>query len=331
MSALHLFVGEEDLLIEEGVAALVEEVLPPENRPLNLDVLDAEGVPVGEIIARLDTLPFFGDRRVVVVKHLHAFSTEGQRAMEEFLARGAPPTVAIFTASALDRRTRLFKAIQQHGTIHACDPLRDRDAPAWVLRAARGAGKRMGPQAAGALVAAVGTGLRMLRLEVEKLAAYVGERPEITADDVRAIASRLSETKFWTLTDAIGDRDAGRAIQALEELMQTDHPLPVLATITGHFRWLAKVKAVGARDEAEVAAALDLHRFRASKLLGQARRYRAGDFPEIFALLEETDRAIKSTGQPVLALETLVLRLCGEAAASVPAGGTRRPWPAGGG
>ncbi len=336
MSALHLFVGEEDLRIDEGVAALIEEMLPPEDRALNLDVLDAAETDVGEIVTRLDTLPFFGDRRVVVVKRLDELTAAGQEAMEAYLSRGAPPTVAIFTASALDRRTRLFKVIQQHGEIHPCDPLREKDAPAWVVQVARRAGKKMGPPAADALVKAAGTGLRVLQLEVQKLAAYAGDRQEITGADVAAMASHLSETKFWTLTDAIGQRAARPAMQALEELLQTEHPLPVLATIAGHVRWLARISALRARDAAGVAAALKLHPFRAGKLLAQARRYRREDFPEIFGLLEEADRAIKSTGQPALALEMLVLQLCGEpgavaAGAPVTAGAATRRRPAGGG
>jgi len=335
VSGLHLFVGEEDLRIEEGVAALIEEVLPAEDRALNLDVLDAAEAEVGEIITRLDTLPFFGDRRVVVVKRLDALGGGGAEAMEAYLARGAPPTVAILTASAIDRRTRLFKVIQQHGTIHPCDPLREREVARRVMEEAKRAGKRMGPQAADKLVTMAGTGLRVLRLEVQKLAAYVGERPDISVVDVEAMATTLSETKFWTLTDAIGQREVGPAMQALEELLQAEHPLLLLATIAGHCRWLAKISALRARDAAGVAAALTLHPFRAGKLLEQARRYGSGAFPEIFALLEEADRAIKSTGQPGLALETLVLRLCGDpaalAAGAAGASGAAMRRPAGGG
>ena len=66
MTTLHLFVGEEDLLIEEGVDALIAQTLPPESRALNLDVVNAGSTPVADLITRLDTLPFFGDRRVVV-------------------------------------------------------------------------------------------------------------------------------------------------------------------------------------------------------------------------------------------------------------------------
>lgn len=311
MTTLHLFVGEEDLLIEEGVDALIAQTLPPESRALNLDVVNAGSTPVADLITRLDTLPFFGDRRVVVVKDLDALSADGQRELEAYLARGLPPTVVILTAEGLDRRSRLFKVIQQHGAIHPCDATGWRQAPGWVEQAASRNGKRITPQAAQMLVSLTGVGLRTLGLEVEKLAAYVGERAEITEEDVDAVASRLSEASVFALTDAVGERHAGRAMQALRALLQSEHPLPVLGMIAGHFRRLVRTKATGARSETDLARAIGVHPYAARKLFAQARHYRLGDFPGIFAALEETDRAVKSTGQPELALETLVVRLCG--------------------
>ncbi|MDQ7850538.1 MAG: DNA polymerase III subunit delta [Armatimonadota bacterium] len=310
MSALHLFLGEEDLLVEERVRALIDRLLPPQDRALNLDVVDAATTPAVEITTRLDTLPFFGAQRVVLIRHLDELPEEDLRILEEYLARGLPPAVAIFTARALDRRGRLFRTFQKQGTIHPCDPLSPRDAPAWVVRAAAALGKRMGPQAAGALVALAGTHLRTLALEVEKLAAYVGERQEITAEDVEAVASRLAETSVFALTDAIGERNPRKALQALEALLQTEHPLSVLALIAGQYRRLARAVAAGARSETELAEAINVHPYAARKLLAAARHYRAEDFAQIFVQLEDADRAIKSTGRPELALEMLVVGLC---------------------
>ena len=324
MSSLHLFVGEEDLLMEEGVNKLIDETLPRENRDLNFDVVDAAATAPGEITTRLDTLPFFGDRRVVLVKNLDELSADEQRVIEEYLNRGLPPTVAIFTARNVDRRSRLFKAFQKQGTVHPCDPRSAREAPTWAEGCAARLGKRIRPEAAGELVTLVGTGLRTLGLEVEKLAAYVGDRGEITVEDVEAVASRLTETSVFALTDAIGERNARKALQALESLLQTEHPLPVLGMIAGQYRRLARTVASGAPTEAALAAAIGVHPYAARKLLAGSRHYRASDFPEIFARLEEADRAIKSTGQPELALETLVVRLCGSPAASRPAAGKVR-------
>ncbi len=296
--------------MEEGVRTLVDHYLPAEARALNFDTVEAAATPVGEIITRLDTLPFFGDRRVVLVKGLDEMAALAQQAMEEYLSHGLPPAVAIFTAESLDRRSRLFRAFQKQGQIHPCVPPRGREASEWARRYASRLRKKMGPPAAQDLVSLVGTGLRTLALEVDKLAAYSGDRPEITPEDVNAIASRLTETTVFALTDAVGGRDAGAALQALEGILQEEHPLVVLAMIATHYRKLARTLVSGARTAEELVQVIGGHPYPAQKLLGQAGHYRAEDIPRIFAALEETDRAIKSTGQPELALETMVVRLC---------------------
>lgn len=306
---VHLFVGEEDLLVEEGVRALVDAALAPDERTLNLDVLEAAETSLPDLLARLDTLPFFGALRVVVVRDLDTLPPDAQRALADYLERGTPPVLAIFTARALDRRGRLFRALQAAGRIHPCDPLTWREVPAWLTREAARMGKRLTPGAVEALAAGSGAGLRALRLELEKLAAYVDDRPQITEEDVRAVGALESDPRLFALADAIGERHVRRATQLLQGILAREHPLPVLGMIARQFRLLVRAREAG-RSQAAVARAAGVTPYVAGKLLRQVTRYGAEDFPAIFALLEEADRAIKSTGQPELALETLVVQLC---------------------
>jgi DNA polymerase-3 subunit delta len=203
--------------------------------------------------------------------------------------------------------------LQKSAVVHPCDPIPSREAPQWVRREAEQVGKRISAEASQLLVELAGVGLRTLRLEVGKLAAYVGERSEITPADVEAVASRLSEAGAFALSDALGERNLGKAMTALRDILERDHPLPVLGMIAGHFRRLLEAKATGATRESDLARALSMHPYRARKILGQMNRYCLSEFPGIFEALEEADREIKSTGRPEMALETLVVRLCGPA------------------
>jgi DNA polymerase-3 subunit delta len=244
-----------------------------------------------------------------VVRDLDTLPPDAQRALADYLERGTPPVLAIFTARALDRRGRLFRALQAAGRIHPCDPLTWREVPAWLTREAARMGKRLTPGAVEALAAGSGAGLRALRLELEKLAAYVDDRPQITEEDVRAVGALESDPRLFALADAIGERHVRRATQLLQGILAREHPLPVLGMIARQFRLLVRAREAG-RSQAAVARAAGVTPYVAGKLLRQVTRYGAEDFPAIFALLEEADRAIKSTGQPELALETLVVQLC---------------------
>lgn len=310
-----LIVGEEDFLGEQALARLVDELLPPEDRALNLDVLDG-ATPAAELLTRLDTAPFFGPCRVVVVRRLEAMRDADQEALVAYLERGDSPTAAIFVARELDRRRRLYLTFRRVGTVVECRPMPPRERPAWVTGRFAAFGKRPAPGAAESLVALAGGSLRDLDHEVAKVVAYVGDRPQVTAADVEAIVSRLGEASIFTLVDAVGSGDASGALRALHDNLATHEPLQVLFMIARQFRLIARAHAEVAKGRGSVPLAerLGVHPFVARKISEQARGYRADQFPGIFEALERSDRAIKSGSAPRLVLETLIVRLAGEVA-----------------
>lgn len=306
-----LIIGEEEFLAEEALARVVDRLLPPEERALNLDVLDAS-TPIQELLVRLQTAPFFGPRRVVVVRRLEAMRDAEQEQLAAYLdGSDDAPTAAVFVARELDRRRRLFQVLKRRAEIIACRPLSPRDLPGWVADRFRAAGKRVAPGAAAHLVALAGGGLRDLAHEVDKVVAYVGDRPVVTPADVAAIASRLGEASIFTLVDAVGSGQMAAALRALHDILTTHEPLQVLFMIARQFRLILRAhRLAGHTDPQATADRLGVPPFVARKVTEQARRFRAGQFPGIFAMLEEADRAIKSGSPARLVLETLIVRLC---------------------
>lgn len=310
-----LIVGEEEYLAEQTLARLLDEALPPADRQLNLDVLDG-AAPIGELLTRLDTAPFFGPRRVVVVRRLEAMREADHEAFISYLERGDSPTTGIFVAREIDRRRRLFLAFKRVGSVIECRPIPPRDRPAWVAALFVAAGKRPARGAAEALVATSGGSLRDLYHEVAKVAAYVGDRQKVTTADVEAIASRLGEASIFALVDAVGGGDAAGALRALHDNLATHEPLQVLFMIARQFRLIVRANAAAAKgcSSGGLADLLRVPPFVARKIAEQARGYRKDHLAGIFGELEAADRAIKSGSAPRLVLETLIVRLAGRRA-----------------
>lgn len=310
-SAPALIIGEEDFLADSKVREQVNAALSPEDQRLNLDVLDG-AMPVADLLIRLDTAPFFGPNRVVVVRRLEAMREADHDALIAYLERGDSPTIGIFVARDLDRRRRLFLTFKRLGKVIEVRPLPPRDLPGWVAQRFAAAGKRPAPGAAESLVALAGGSLRDLDHEVEKVVAYVGDRSQITRADVEAIATRVGDASIFTLVDAVGGGDAAGSLRALHDILSTHEPLQVLFMVARQFRLILRAHTLGGRHGAgALAERLGVHPFVARKVVQQARGYRTDQFPGIFAALEAADRAIKTGTPPRLVLETLFVRLCG--------------------
>lgn len=306
-----LVIGEEDYLAERQLEHLVGEFLSSTDRALNLDVVDG-GAPVAELLTRLDTAPFFGPRRVVVVKRLEAMREADHEALVGYLERGDSPTIGLFVAKDLDRRRRLFLVFKRLGRIVECRPPAPRERPAWVMDRFAAHGKQASQGVAERLVALAGGSLRELENEVAKVSAYVGDSPHVTASDVEAIASRLGEASIFRLVDALGMRDASGAVVALSEILSTHEPLWVLFMVARQYRLIGRANSLAAQrvPSGALPERLGVHPFVARKVADQARRYRPGQFPQIFEALEGAERSIKTGMPPRLVLEALFVRLC---------------------
>src|SRR2546428_3026699 len=92
---VYLLHGEEDLLIDQALAALLDRLMPAEERDLNLDVLRAGEIALPDLVTRLDTLPFFGRRRGGRVKDPAAWKAPEQRRPAADPGQGPPPPAPI--------------------------------------------------------------------------------------------------------------------------------------------------------------------------------------------------------------------------------------------
>lgn len=311
-SQVYLLLGEEDWLIDRALGELLDQLIPEAERDLNLDNVRAEELDLTDLITRLDTLPFFGQRRVVVVKNADAWKAADQERLAGYLEQGPPPSALILVASALDRRRKLYTAIKKVGAIQEFPRLAMRQLPAWIQDRVRREGRKIDPDAVEALIALVGPSLRQLSLEMEKLFAFTDGRERITRADVEVAVSRSSESTIFMLVDAIGERRASQALRALSDILKEEAPPYVLFMIARQFRLLMRASLAGAgkRTMAGLQEVLGVPPFVARKIMEQVKNFPPEAFPEIFARLLETDRAIKTMGQDRLALETLIASLC---------------------
>src|SRR5215471_78586 len=103
---IYLLLGEEDLRAAAALHALLQEVVPEDQRALNLDAVDAGGVPIQDVITRCETLPFLGACRAVVlnIRNPETWRAADQDALAAYLSQGPPPSVVIVVAPRLDQR-----------------------------------------------------------------------------------------------------------------------------------------------------------------------------------------------------------------------------------
>jgi len=176
------------------------------------------------------------------------------RLLQEAIEKGFPKyNHLIITTDMVDKRRGLFKTISSNGMVIDCsvpkgDRRADRIAQESVLAEKmnsilRKSKKTMDQAAYMALYDMTGFDLRTFTNNLEKLISYVGERNEITTEDIESVLKRTKKDPIYELTNALADRNAQWALFFLDSLMASGlHPLQVLTALTNQVRKLLMVK-----------------------------------------------------------------------------------------
>jgi len=266
--SIHLIGGADEFTIKETAAKLAAELAPKGAGEFGIEIIEGDAGNqdealriIGRLREALDTVGLFGGgEKLVWLKNTNLLAdnqTTRAEAVKDALAgfsdhlkRGLPDGVTLLiSAIGCDRRKTLYKTIEKAGAVQFFEALEegkggsDEEIEAFIQSKLRTGGKTIVPDAVQAFRELVAPTLREIANELEKLFLYVGQRREITKDDVRAICSATRQAVIWELTDALGARRVSRAIAALENLLDAgESPIGVLMMLAGQFRLMLLAK-----------------------------------------------------------------------------------------
>ncbi|HEX9705911.1 MAG TPA: DNA polymerase III subunit delta [Gemmatimonadales bacterium] len=210
--------GDEDVLKDEAIRALLDVALEPGARDFNLDQrsapdMDAEGMHV-----LLNTPPLLAARRVVVLRNAGGLRKKSKARDEllRYLSRPSASTVLIVVQAAGEDAEPDLAA---RGTAVRIDRLPPERVTRWIGHHARSLGLTLEPAAAELLVAVGGDDLSFLSRELEKLAGLADQGPVGAAQVAGLVGVRHGET-VHDLVDATLDRDVSRAARLVEPVLE---------------------------------------------------------------------------------------------------------------
>ncbi|MEM7383472.1 MAG: DNA polymerase III subunit delta [Verrucomicrobiota bacterium] len=191
---------------------------------------------VGETLQALQTLPFFGGRKIVWLKAANFFgdSVTGNskttlsaiEGLTELLKSGLSKEVQfVLSATDIDKRRAFYKQFSAVANVSIFDkPDLGRDGweeavMPYVSKRARSLGLQMNPEALEFFVILVGEDTRQINNELDKLDTFMGERREVAVEDIRQIVSLNRGGVVFEISNAIARRDLPRALDLVEHLL----------------------------------------------------------------------------------------------------------------
>jgi DNA polymerase III subunit delta len=239
---VYVLLGDEDFLKRHVREAINSLVLGEIEHDLAVSPFGGEKLDFATVRDELDTLPFIGPARVVVVEGADPFVTNCRESLEKYVAKPSKVGVLILDVKTFPETTKLAKALPDASKI-VCKAPAPNKLPDWCVGWAKTKlGKKLDPDAAHFLVELVGPQMGLLAQELDKLSVSIGTAPAITHETIDTYVGRSRSANVFHILDAIGENNAAKAFQLLTELFdEGEDPFGIAGVLGSQLRKLATV------------------------------------------------------------------------------------------
>ena len=294
---IFLFYGEERYLKEFYLGKLKEAIPDGGFAEFNHVFLDGKSLTFDQVDDAVESFPVMSDRKLVCIKDSGAFKAPGEEVKQYWMQRlkTIPQEVTlVFDETEVDKRSATYKAAAKAGLAVEFSYMKEYDLVNWVERAAMRAKKRITKENAQYFVSICDEGLSTLSQELDKLLNYCGE--EILRSDIEKVVSKSVGVKVFELTEQMMAKDAGKALQVLNDLKTAKEPVfKLLYLLFSTFDKMLRCKLMLAEGAgfAEVAEQAGIAGFLVQKYAAGAKRFGEAYLVERLLRICEIDLAIK--------------------------------------
>ena len=271
---IYLLYGEEAYLKKQYKDRFMKAMLP-EGDTMNLAYYEGKNTNPKEIIDLAETLPFFAERRLIVLENTGFFKNASPE-LAEYVKQMPETTYMIFVEEEVDKRGKLYKAVKDRGHIVELTRQDERTLVRWILGMAKKEGKQMNESSAAYLLAKVGNDMENVQKELEKLFCYTMHRAEITRNDIDEVCVTQISNHIFDMVDAVAGKNQRKALNYYYDLLALkEPPMRILFLLTRQFRILMEVKELESLGYApkEIASKVGIMPFLVGKYRAQAKTF----------------------------------------------------------
>ncbi|MCD6307813.1 MAG: DNA polymerase III subunit delta [Candidatus Latescibacteria bacterium] len=286
----------EEFQRSERLAEILEATVERATRDFNLDIFTPETISQESFSSLLLTFPMMAERRVIVLRDFDTFRPEIRKKVSGAV-RDTPDTTLVIVEG--EKASLSPKPPAKMLRVESFKPIYENRLPPWVQARFSRRGKRVQREAVALLINNMGTVLRELDSEIEKITVAVGDREQVTGEDVSRIVGAFRRDTVWNFQNAVGLGDFDTAARILTSLLESEknresYYIGSLAThIVKVADFNSRVKNGVPRAEAMKSVVANSWFWQLNRMDEQSRRITPSVARRILEILAETDSKMK--------------------------------------
>lgn len=292
---VYLLYGEEDYLLKQYRDRLKKAIAGDDM--MNYTYYEGRATDIPALIENAETLPFFAERRLIVMENSGLFKSGDGGELSDYLKEAPDTTYFVFAEAEVDKRSRLYKTCGQMGVIVEFKRQDDMTLKRWVAMLLKRDGKKMTERDIEHFLSLTGNDMVNIKNELEKLICYTGDREIVTAKDADTITTRQLENHIFDMVSAMGNRQQDKALKLYYELLSLkEAPLGILRLIVRQFNLLLQTRELMGlnKNKYDIGERIGLPHFIADKYMAQARRFDVERLKEALLQCADAEFDVKS-------------------------------------
>lgn len=291
---LYFLYGDEAYLRKQYKDMLKKAIVGDDD--MNYSYYEGKDINIRALIDQAETLPFFADRRLIIIENSGLFKSEGEE-LAEYLKEAPTSTYFVISEAEVDKRSKLYKTCTSIGMAVEMKSPDEMTLKKWVNKLFTDAGKKMTERDIEYFLEMTGEDMTNIKNEVEKLICYAGDKDIITAADADEIVTKQINNHIFEMVEAIGNRNQKKALDLYYELLTLrEPPFRILSLIARQFNLLLQTKELLLNNvgNAQIVEKIKVPPFAVKKYIYEAKQF---DMPSLKKALEacvKADEDIKS-------------------------------------
>ena len=247
LASCYLILGTEKFLQDQVRTEIVKKIQLEGEDDLNFLSFDMENASLDEVVAEAETLPFFGDQRLVFVENPYFLTGEkvnngieqNTDLLTAYLKEPLESTVLVFFApyEKLDERKKVTKQLKKTAIIINVQQLNEKEVRQYLMNTLENSSIKMERSAIDVFLRLTDLDLSKMMRELQKLVLYGQNQQQITVREVEELVPKTLEHNIFDMTQYILKGKTEQALRLYEDLvMQGEETIKINAILLSQLR-----------------------------------------------------------------------------------------------
>lgn len=268
--------GEEDFFIDKVMDYAEHHILSESEAGFNLMVFYGKDADWTQVVNACKRYPMFSERQVVLLKEAQQMRDIDK--LESYVDHPMPSTVFVvsYKDKKVDGRSKLAKLLKSKGELLTTKKMYDNQLPDWVNDQVKSKGYSISQKAVLLLVDHIGNDLSRIDNEINKILVNLGERKNITEDDIEKYVGISKEYNPFELQSAMAAKNLSKAIRIIQYFEANPKAAPlqlILPTLYNLFSKTYMIFGQNSQEEKMIASNIGVNPYFVKDYIQAARNY----------------------------------------------------------